>query len=91
MSKLQSVLEIIKEAEAPISLGYVAHCLKITPEMAENLLQFWIRKGRIEELGSAADCGSCGINGECPFVYQLPTRYQLVENESIKNVGNMKS
>ncbi len=80
-NKLRSVLEIIEEAKGPLSLGYVAHTLKISPEMAENLLQFWILKGRIDELDSGADCGSCGINGECPFVYQLPTRYQLVEDE----------
>ena len=77
-NRLRSVLEIIQEAKVPLSLGYVAHTLNISPEMAENLLQFWIQKGTIDELDSDTDCGSCGINGECPFVYQLPTRYQLV-------------
>ena len=81
-SKLRSFLEIFQEADSPLSLGYIAQSLNISPAMAENMAQFWIRKGRIDELESPADCGSCGINGKCSFVYQLPTRFQLVEDDS---------
>ncbi len=81
MSTLKAVMETISEADAPLSLGFIAHTLKITPEKAESMIEFWIRRGHIKVLEGEADCGSCGINGECPFVNQLPTLYEAVSPE----------
>ena len=76
---LRQILEIFKENDSPISLGFLAHQLDVTPERVESMLEFWIQKGRIVLAEEEADCGSCGLNESCPFVYKLPTSYQLVK------------
>jgi hypothetical protein len=78
-SGLRQILDLLKGRETPISLGYIAHQLNISPERAESMLEFWIQKGKIAVSEEEADCETCGVNGSCPFVYQLPTSYQIKE------------
>lgn len=85
-SKLSRMLALFREVEDPISLGYIAQQLEITPQMAESMLDFWIRKGRIRQASQPVDCGGCGINGSCPYIYQLPISYQLVEGDGSSGV-----
>lgn len=81
VSKLSRILDLIQEADDPISLGTIAHQLEISPQRAESMLHYWIRKGRISQISQGADCRRCGINGSCPFVIQFPTSYQLVDGD----------
>lgn len=78
-STLRKVLDLFSGTDVPLSLGYIAHSLGISPGKAESLLHFWIQRGKIEKIVEQVDCGSCGMNGSCPFISQLPTSYKLLE------------
>jgi hypothetical protein len=79
VSQLKRLINLFEEQDTTLSLGYIAYHLEITPEKAESMLQYWISRGRIVEMSESADCGSCGVNGSCPFVYQLPTSFRLAD------------
>lgn len=81
VSKLSRLFELIQEAETPLSLDYLARRLGISPRLAENMLQYWIHKGRISQTTQTAVCDRCGVKGSCPNLDQLPASYQLVEDD----------
>ena len=79
-STLRQVLTMFEEATTPLSIKALARSLQISPAQAENMLAYWIRKGRIRETADGANCGTCGANGSCPFVINLPRSYELVND-----------
>jgi hypothetical protein len=81
-STLTKILELLQDNDDPLSLGYIAHQLDISPEKTESMLQFWIKKGKISITDEEADCGACSENSSCPFIYKLPTSYKLSEDDS---------
>lgn len=80
-TKLSRLLELFLAANKPLSLGYIALRLDTTPEMAESMLAFWVQRGRIVRISGEADCGLCGLNGACPYVYQFPAAYELTAED----------
>jgi hypothetical protein len=79
---LRRIFELFKENDTSLSLGFIAHQLDVTPERAESMLEFWIQKRMITLVEEKADCSTCGVNETCPFVYQFPTSYQLIKEDS---------
>jgi hypothetical protein len=77
-STLRQVLTIFETAQVPLSLPQIARELEVSLEQLEGMIQHWVRKGKIRESGSAIECGSCGHQGGCPFVFELPRSYELV-------------
>lgn len=80
-STLRQVLTIFETAEEPLSLPQIARKLDVSAARLEEMIQFWVRKGRIRISKSVTDCGACGKNGACPFVLELPRTYELVREE----------
>jgi hypothetical protein len=76
-STLRQVLNVFEEASGPLSLSNVAHQLDVSQGHLESMIQYWVRKGRIRETAAGKECGSCGLNGECPFVMEMPRSYEL--------------
>lgn len=79
-TSLRRVLETIKAAEGAVRFDQLSRDLDIEAGMLDGMLQHWVRKGRIREVidTDAANCTHCGVKGRCPFVMQMPRRYELV-------------
>lgn len=75
---LRQVLTIFETADKPLSLPQIAHQLNISLEQLEGMIQHWVRKGKLRESGAVTECGSCGRNGDCPFVMELPRSFELI-------------
>lgn len=75
---LRQVLTIFETAVTPLSLPQIARELDVSRDRLEAMLQHWVRKGKIRESSALTECGSCGHQGGCPFVMELPRSYELV-------------
>jgi hypothetical protein len=80
---LRQVLTIFETTNRPFSLPQLAHELNVSPERLDGMIQHWVRKGKIRASGSVTECGSCGHNGACPFVMEMPRSYELVTPDNL--------
>lgn len=80
MSKtvLTRTLEIIENRETPLSLTVLAQEIGQTQARTQEIVEYWIRRGKIEVSRSVEDCETCGFSGSCPYVLDLPPSYQVV-------------
>lgn len=86
VTKLRQCIEILEEAQGALTVQDLAAELDVTPERAEGLVDFWIRKGRIVIISDQNKCGSCGIRGECPLLTTLPVKYELADVDRVGSV-----
>ena len=84
-SKLSNLLTKIEESSGAFSIQALARELDLTPERVESMLEYWVRKGKIESSTNLTECGSCSAQGDCPFILEMPKTYELV----IEGVGEM--
>ena len=77
-TKLRKLITIFEDNTEPLSIHCLAKELDITPERVEGLVDFWVRKGRIKPSVGGSNCGSCGVIGDCPFVFDVAGMYELV-------------
>jgi hypothetical protein len=87
-STLRKVLLAIENADSPLSTNLLARELGQPPDRVEEYVQYWVRRGRIQETGSSTACSGCGIKGECPFVISLPKSYQAVNKNASSPILN---
>jgi hypothetical protein len=80
-SNLSRLLDHFGEHQGAISIQSLAQALEVTPARVENMLDFWIRKGRIRVVTENQDCGGCGIKNNCPFILEMPRTYELAQYE----------
>jgi hypothetical protein len=80
-TKLRQLLDCFEEAPQGLSLLAVAREMELSAAQVENLLEFWIRKGRIRLSVDQPDCKICGDKPACPFVITLPRYYELVPDK----------
>jgi hypothetical protein len=81
---LRQVLDIFENATGPLSLAQMAARMGIEPAMLEGMIGYWVRKGRLREVGGLPACTTCGIKGGCPYVIQMPRRYELVTGDELQ-------
>ncbi len=77
-SKLSNLLTKIEESSGAFSIQALARELDLTPERVKSMLEYWIRKGKIQSSTKLTECGSCSSQGDCPFVLEMPRTYELV-------------
>ncbi|MBN1286765.1 MAG: hypothetical protein JXB47_15305 [Anaerolineae bacterium] len=77
-STLQQVLDIFEQNTGrPLSVRQVAQALDIEMGMLESMLHYWVRKGKLREVGGdAAGCAGCGASGGCLLAAHLPKCYE---------------
>ena len=75
---LRDVLRAFETAPAPQTLSQMARALDLTPAMLQELIDFWVRKGRLRAVHLDSACGTCGGADGCPFILKLPPTYELV-------------
>lgn len=82
---LHQVLSEIKNARGPITVSELSRKLGIQPAALEGMIEFWVRKGRLQrddqEIGESCSCGAgeshCAPVSSCvsmPKAYVYPTR-----------------
>ena len=82
-STLRQVLTLFEGAREPLSIKGVARTLDVSPEQVESMLDYWVRKGRLRANAAQENCGTCGSQGSCPFVIDLPNSYELVREDEL--------
>ncbi len=81
---LTRTLEIIENRETPLSLTDLAREIGQTRARTQEIVEYWIRRGRIQQSGSDKDCGSCGHKNGCPFILDQPRTFQVVDKSGDK-------
>ena len=82
-SKLRQVLNAFETTNGSLSLPQLAEELEVSPARLDGMIQHWVRKGKIRERDGVTECGSCGQNGSCAFVMDMPRSYELATNENL--------
>ncbi|MFN2276252.1 MAG: FeoC-like transcriptional regulator [Candidatus Promineifilaceae bacterium] len=83
-STLGQVLAAFEDNSKPMTLAQIARDLDVSAARLEGMIQYWVRKGRLREVVSFSDCGTCGRGpGDCPFTVELPRSYELVTEDSL--------
>ena len=77
-SNLGQILKFFEDSRNAVTLNSIARELDLTPARVESMIEYWVRKGRIRLAEDVKECGSCGIQGNCPFAIDLPRIYDLV-------------
>lgn len=85
MSTLKQVLAAFEDTAHPLTIPQIAHKLDLDPGVLDDMLAFWVRKGKLRDLSQCADsCTACGFENGCPLVMQMPRRYELVMSDELK-------
>lgn len=83
MSQLREVLDRFATQRGPMSVNRMAKEMGITPSMLNEMIEYWVRKGKLREVnGGGQACVTCGVKGACPFVVNLPRYYEMVTAEN---------
>ena len=83
-STLSQVLAAFENTRGPLTMNEIARNLDISRARLEGMIQYWVRKGKLQETVSFRDCGTCGRGeGDCPFTIELPRTYELVTEDSL--------
>ena len=83
-TKLSQLLEYVEKSPGVNSLREIAADLDLSVSQVENMLEFWIRKGRLQQVRSASACGSCSARGGCPVV-GFPPGYEVIHTLPCRN------
>lgn len=74
---LRQVLNHFEQQSGAVSLSRMARDLELEPPMLQEMINYWVRKGRLRQVCDSA-CTTCSGAQGCPFVYALPVVYELV-------------
>ena len=80
-SKLRDLLTIIEGSSGAYSIQSLARELDLTAERVESMLEYWVQKGKIQSSKNLTECGSCTVQGDCPFVLEMPRTFELVTGQ----------
>jgi len=81
--QLRAVLDAFESGQT-FTLPQLARQLNVEPGVLEDMIQFWVKKGKLREVSSSAGCATCGLHGGCPVVTTTgPRRYELASSEPI--------
>lgn len=78
---LRQVLEQFEQSQGSVSLPHMARTLGIERGTLQNMIDYWVRKGKLREVG-AQSCATCGSASGCPFIVTLPRCYELSSHVS---------
>lgn len=82
---LHQVLQALETASGPVSLDDLSRQLGVDRGVLEDMIAFWVRKGRLQTGAGGVcgkGCGGCGPRAEaCVFKAGGPQTITLVERE----------
>ena len=82
---LNQVLREIETAQGPITVRELSRKLEIEVNALEGMIQFWVRKGRIQDDDASKSCNeeigdcstSCCGTAECAFIAKMPKTFSI--------------
>lgn len=86
---LTQVLKELQSTQGTLSLGELGQRLGVERSALEGMIQFWVRKGRLQLEGADLEAafategcqGACGATcpgpAECPLYVKLPRTYAV--------------
>lgn len=81
-STLRQLLTRLETSRDPLSLPQLASEFNVSLSRLDEMLQYWVRKGRLRlnSNGStcATGCESCGSSGACPYIVATPRTFEVV-------------
>lgn len=87
---LKQILDILRSRQGVVSVRELAQALQAQPSAVEGMLQELVRMGKLRyESGHAegetcVTCSGCGGAEDCPVLFYVPRRLQLVEKDPTK-------
>ena len=78
--QLREVLTAFEQGGS-MSLAEMSRRYDVDPAILEDMIQFWVRKGRLRDACNVGGCRSCHLSGGCAAVTTAtnqPHRYELV-------------
>lgn len=82
MTRLKQVLEAFEQSTCPLTAPRLAKQLAISEEMVEEMITFWVRKGRLRKIETAPACTHCGSASTCATLVNLPAVYEITPGSS---------
>ncbi len=82
---LQEILRILRESEGVISVRDLAQQLRAEPSAVEGMLQQLVHMGKLTVASghtageTCTTCSGCTGADDCPLLFYVPKRYQVVE------------
>lgn len=83
-STLGKLMTFFENSSGALSVTSLARELDVSPGRAEEMVEFWVMKGRIKSSSNLTECGGCSAQGDCPFVLEMPRTYELVDEREGK-------
>jgi hypothetical protein len=77
---LRRVLEHVEGQAGAVSLAQMARALDVPRPLLQEMIDYWVRKGRLREAG-AATCTTCGSASLCPAATFVLRRYEPVRDD----------
>ncbi|MBX2998638.1 MAG: hypothetical protein KF893_09035 [Caldilineaceae bacterium] len=81
--QLREVLRAFEQGGS-MSLSEMSRRYDVDPAVLEDMIQFWVRKGRLRDACNVGGCGICRQSGTCPAAPPTaitttaqPHRYEL--------------
>lgn len=85
MTMLRQVLQHFEQRSGAVSLVQMARDLDVERSILQDMLDYWVRKGRLREVQTSG-CGTCGSgSGACPLMVMLPRMYELASEDPPQN------
>lgn len=81
MTVLKQVLQTFENADRPLSLTQMARELKVEPALLDEMIAYWVRKGKLREVAESG-CAACALHDHCSPIIKLPRRYELATGRS---------
>lgn len=79
---LRQVLEHFEQNQGAVSLPQMARTLGVERGTLQNMIDYWVRKGKLREVNSQS-CTTCGSASGCPYIMSLPHCYELATGEPV--------
>lgn len=77
-SSFSRLLSLFESSSGALSIRFLARELEVSTERVKGMVDFWVQKGVIRVSSAVADCGSCGVKGDCSLILNIPKTYELV-------------
>jgi hypothetical protein len=74
---LREVLNAFRDQTEPVSMAQLSRQLELSPAMLNEMIAYWVNRGRLRLSTGENNCTTCGVN-ECPFVMCMPRSYEYV-------------
>ena len=78
---------VFENTTQPLTIAQIARQLEVEQGLVEDMIAFWVRKGRLRLTQCTENCATCGTAGSCPFVMKMPGRYEPVPREIREHVS----